>query len=166
MTGGQTARAAGGIAVEPAMEPLERVAVVMTLMRQLQDALQHETRCLREMRLARLDETRTLKTLLGDAYEIEVQALRRSPEILGSLPQGIRDALETETRQLQLVRRTNTHALRAAHAAVESLARHLGESLACASFAAGACGSAAGAGGPTGRVIWGAFARRGSTARG
>jgi hypothetical protein len=134
------------------MEPLERVAILLALMRQLREALQHETLCLRAMRLSRLEQLQAEQATLDEAYELELRALRRAPEILGALPAGIRAALEAETREVQAARRINAEARRAARAVMEALVRRLSESLGALTPETRSRAVAA-----KGRVIWGAF---------
>ena len=62
-----------------------RLAVLMTLMRQLQDVMRTENGLLREMRLARLQELQAEKAALAETYELELRRLRQAPELLASL---------------------------------------------------------------------------------
>jgi len=58
------------------MEPLERAAVLLTLMRELQQLMKRENALLREMRLDRLAELQAAKSTLAEAYEMELRAFR------------------------------------------------------------------------------------------
>jgi flagellar biosynthesis/type III secretory pathway chaperone len=83
------------------MEALERVTVVMALMRQLQQVMEQEIFVLRGMRLDRLEEIVAEKAALGQAYEAELRALRREPEVLAMLDPAIRAELEHATRDFR-----------------------------------------------------------------
>lgn len=112
------------------MEPLERVAVLLTLMRELESVMRQENALLREMRLARMAELQSEKAALAEAYEIELRALRSAPEVVASLPDSVRLGLEHATRSFQTTVRNNVNALQAGRAVVEGIVRHIGESLA------------------------------------
>lgn len=111
-------------------EPLERAAVLLTLIRELEAVMQRENLLLRDMQLARLDDLASAKATLAEAYEREVRSLRAAPQVMGALPAEARTVLEQATRDLQAVQRTNLHALEAAKAVVESILQRLGDSLA------------------------------------
>jgi hypothetical protein len=112
------------------MEPLERVAVLLTLMRELEGVMRQENALLREMRLGRLADLQAEKAALAEAYEIELRALRRAPEVMASLPAHARASLEQATREFQLTARSNVNALLAGRAVVEGIVRRIGDSLA------------------------------------
>ena len=116
------------------MEAFERIAVVMALMRQLEQVLEQEVLVLREMRLDRLKEIVTEKTRLGQAYESELRALRGEPELLASLDPVIRSELERAMRRFAGTAATNLRALEAARDVVERVMRHIGASLEAAPF--------------------------------
>lgn len=142
-------------------QPLERAAVLLTLIRELQGVMQRENALLRDMRLGRLDDLAEAKATLAEAYEREVRSLGAEPQVFGALPGEARIVLEHATRELRAVQRANLHALHAARAVVEGILRRLGESLAALdrrapAYAAG--GNRADDG--TGRVIAVAFDRR------
>lgn len=116
------------------MEAFERIAVVMALMRQLEQVLEQEVLVLREMRLDRLKEIVTEKTRLGQAYERELRALRGEPELLASLDPVIRGELERAMRAFAGTAAVNLRALEAARDVVERVMRHIGASLEAAPF--------------------------------
>ncbi|WP_191059262.1 hypothetical protein [Geminicoccus harenae] len=116
------------------MEALERVSVVMMLMRQLEQVMEQEILILRAMRLDRLEEVVTEKTVLCQAYEAELRALRREPELLAGLDPALRAELEHATRDFQVRAGANLRALDAARAVVERVMRHIGTSLEAAPF--------------------------------
>jgi hypothetical protein len=116
------------------MEALERVTVVMALMRQLEQVMTQEILVLRGMRLDRLEEIVREKTVLCHAYEAELRALRREPELLASLDGEIRRELELATRTFQERAAGNLRALEAARTVVERVMRHIGRSLEAAPF--------------------------------
>ena len=98
------------------MEPLERVAVLLTLMRELEGVMRQENALLREMKLARLADLQTEKAALAEAYETELRSLRSAPEAVASLPTAVRQSLEQATREFQLTARSNVNALLAGRA--------------------------------------------------
>ncbi|WP_169728296.1 hypothetical protein [Geminicoccus roseus] len=116
------------------MEALERVTVVMALMRQLRQVMEQEILLLRGMRLERLEEVVAEKTMLCQAYEGELRALRREPELLAALDPSIRAELEHATRDFQALAAANLRALDAARSVVERVMRHIGASLEAAPF--------------------------------
>lgn len=140
------------------MEPLEQVTVLMTLMRRLVQVLDHERAVLKNMRLDTLRDIQDEKAALTEAYEIELDRLRRAPETLGALDPGVRRRLDDEMRGFQEAVTANLNALVAAQSVVEKIMHNIGESLA---------GSAGGAGygaegrspaaAPSGKVISIAF---------
>jgi hypothetical protein len=107
------------------MEALERVTVVMALMRQLQQVMEQEILILRGMRLDRLEEVVAEKTTLCHAYEAE---------LLANLDPAIRSELEHATRDFQTRAAANLRALDAARSVVERVMRHIGASLEAAPF--------------------------------
>lgn len=112
------------------MAPLERVAVLLTLMRRLEGVMRLENGILRDMKLGRIADLQREKTELAETYEVELRALRSSPEIVASLPDDVRADLEHATRSFQETVRANVQALAAARTVVEGIVRHIGESLA------------------------------------
>lgn len=142
-------------------EPLERAAVLLTLIRELQGVMQRENALLRDMQLGRLDDLAETKATLAEAYEREVRSLRKAPQVVAALPIEARLVLEQATRELQAVQRINLHALQAAKAVVEGILQRLGESLAALdrrvpAYAPGGVRTEGG----DGRVIAVAFDRR------
>ena len=59
------------------------VAVLLTLMRQLQEVMRTENGLLRDMRLERLRALQAEKAALADAYEVELRRLRDAPDAGG-----------------------------------------------------------------------------------
>ena len=76
-----------------------KVAVLMALMRQLQDVMRAENALLREMKLARLQELQVEKSALAQSYELELRRLRQSPETLAGLHEDGRALLEAAMRE-------------------------------------------------------------------
>ncbi|HEX2525846.1 MAG TPA: hypothetical protein VHL31_06020 [Geminicoccus sp.] len=111
------------------MEALERVAVIMTLMRQLEQVMEQEIQILRGMRLDRLQDIVMEKTTLCHAYEAELRALRRQPELMALLDPEVRRSLEQATRIFQAKAADNLRSLEAARTVVERVMRHIGSSL-------------------------------------
>lgn len=140
------------------MEPLERVAILLALMREIEAIMQQETLLLREMRLGRLEGLQGEKATLVEAYEIELRAFRRSPESVADLPDEARRTLEQATRAFQAAVRANARALLAGRTVVEGVVRRLGESLAASR--AGYASDDPAQEPPPGRVIAVAFDRR------
>ena len=64
------------------MEPLEKAAVLMTLMKRLGQIMDHERALLNSLRLEDLKELQEEKSALAEAYELEMQRLRTTPETL------------------------------------------------------------------------------------
>ena len=129
---------------------LERVTLLLTLMRRLGQVMARERAILRGMELDALDDLQQEKEVLAEAYEIELRHLRGRPELMEALDPEVRAELFEAMRGFQEHLRANRLALRAAHAAVERIVRAIGDSL-----AAGADGPAddGGAEPPPGRVI-------------
>lgn len=82
-------------------EPVDRVAGVMALLGRLATVLDAENALLRRMQLAGLAELVAEKETLTIAYERELAALRREPELLGRLSRERRTALEAAIRDFQ-----------------------------------------------------------------
>lgn len=143
------------------MEPLEHVTVLMTLMKRLQQVMDHERAILRSMRLDALPDVQDEKTALAEAYEIELGRLRTRPETLASLEAPIREQLYDAMRQFQDHVSANLNALLAAQNVVERVLRNIAESLTrqAASPVYGAHGESAEAE-PRGQVISVAFDRK------
>ena len=61
------------------MSAESRVAVLMTLMRQLQEVMRAENGLLRDLKLVRLRELQAEKSALAGSYEVELRRLREAP---------------------------------------------------------------------------------------
>jgi hypothetical protein len=81
--------------------PVDQVARVMTLLERLSALLDAEIGLLRRMQLTGLAELLAEKEQLTIAYERELRALRREPEVLGGLAGERRRALEAAIRDFQ-----------------------------------------------------------------
>ena len=112
------------------MEPLEQVTILMTLMQRLAQVMDHERAVLRSMRLEMLPEIQDEKAALAEAYEIELDRLRRSPEVLAALDPPVRARLNEAMRGFQEVVSANQNALLAAQNVVEKVMRNIADSLA------------------------------------
>lgn len=143
------------------MNPLEQVAILMTLMRRLEQILDHERRILGGMRLDALPDLQEEKDALSEAYEIELRRLRARPEQLGELEPLVREQLECGMRDFQKKIAANFEALRASQSVVEGILKNIAGNLAKATGSAsyGAGARLAGAAGG-GRVIPIAFDRQ------
>lgn len=106
-----------------------QVAVLLMLMRQLQEVMRTENGLLRDMRLARLQELQAEKSSLAEAYELELRRLRQAPAAVASLPDASRSLLEAETRAFQATVRANADRLLQSRQVVEGIVRVIGESL-------------------------------------
>ncbi len=106
-----------------------QVAVLLMLMRQLQEVMRTENGLLRDMRLARLQELQAEKSSLAEAYELELRRLRQAPVALASLPDASRSLLEAEMRAFQASVRANADRLLQSRRVVEGIVRVIGESL-------------------------------------
>jgi exonuclease VII large subunit len=138
-------------------EPAARVALLLTLMRQLQEVIRTENALLREMKLTRLQELQAEKTALAGSYEVELRRLRRDPELLGALDPESRALLDAAMRELQATLRSSADRLLQAKQVAEGIVQALGASL----TAPGTLGRGyAAAENATGRVIAVAFDRR------
>lgn len=142
-------------------DPQTRVAVVMALMRELQEVMRAETVLLREMRLARLQELQAEKAALAASYELELRRLRQAPDVLGALAPEQRLLLETAMQEFQAAVRGNAEHLLQARQVAEGIARALGDGIAGASATAGyGAGQRPSAESSASRVIAVAFDRR------
>jgi hypothetical protein len=138
-------------------EPAARVALLLTLMRQLQEVIRTENALLREMKLTRLQELQAEKTALAGSYEVELRRLRRDPELLGALDPESRALLDAAMRELQATLRSSADRLLQAKQVAEGIVQALGASL----TARGTLGQGyAAPENATGRVIAVAFDRR------
>lgn len=111
------------------MAPFERVSMALTVMRQLQHVVIRETQALKEMKLAYLADLKEEKAALAEAYEREILALRKAPEIFAALDQPVRESFAVAARELQATIAANVRALEAARHVVEGVVRTLGQSL-------------------------------------
>ena len=140
------------------MSAESRVAVLVTLMRQLQEVMRAENGLLRDLKLVRLRELQAEKSALAASYELELRRLREAPGLIGTLDPDARRLLEDGMREFQRSVRANADRLRAARALVETLVQTIGQGL------DGPEGSYRGGSAPAGeraaRVIAVAFDRR------
>ena len=138
-----------------------RIALLLTLMRQLQETMRTENGLLRELRLARMRELQSEKAALAERYEIELRRLRQTPEAIGALSDEARRLLESSMRELQAAARINADRLLQARGVVEAVVQAIGDSLGAAGTG-GRTYAAASAQGfdPPARVIPVAFDRR------
>lgn len=116
---------------------LERAAILMVLMRELEEIGRAEVAVLRQLKLGRLRDLRAEKAALGEALEIELGRLRRSPEAVGALAPEAREALEDAMRRYHSATRENARRLLAARRVVGDVARELDAGLAAVTVAAG-----------------------------
>lgn len=112
------------------MTALERVAALMTLMRELGGVLRTETALLRDLKLDRLQALQLEKAGLAAAYERELMRLRTDPALVAELDEASRAALESEMRGFQLTLSGNARRIEAARQVVEGIVRTLGEAVA------------------------------------
>ncbi len=108
---------------------LDKVAILLTVTRQLTQVLEAETDALRRLRLAELAELQAEKQALADVYETEFRMLRSEPEVLGAVSLDAREELEHSTRSFQEAARRNGLALQAAQTVVERALEVIGQSL-------------------------------------
>jgi hypothetical protein len=141
------------------MEPLEQVAVLMTLMKRLGQVMEHERAILRSLRLDVLPDIQEEKVALAEAYEIELSRLRCSPELLAGLDPRVRSQLHEAMRAFQESAALNLNALRAAKASIEKVLQCVADSLA-QSLPAPADGRQPAVAEPRGQVIPVAFDRK------
>lgn len=142
------------------MEPLEKAAVLMTLMKRLGQIMDHERALLNSLRLDDLKELQEEKTALVEAYELEMYRLRETPETFAALDEGVREQIEGAMRRFQDASQSNIRALTAAHTVVEKVVRNIGDAL--ARHRRGPCYQATGASSEPvkGQVISVAFDRK------
>lgn len=117
------------------MGVLEQVTVLMTIMRQLAEVMDHERRLLHGLRLEAMADLQAEKAALADAYAIEMRRLHAAPERLAELDEGIREDLGHAMQGFQRSLSANVHALQTARSALERLLRTIGDSLADAGTA-------------------------------
>jgi hypothetical protein len=112
-----------------AMEPLEQVTVLMTLMKRLGQVMEHERAILCSLRLDVLPNIQDEKVALAEAYEIELSRLRCSPEMLAGLDPRVRAQLHEAMRAFQECAALNVQSLRGAKTSVEKILQSLASSL-------------------------------------
>lgn len=111
------------------MQPLEQVTILLTLMRRLGQLMDHERTILFSLRLESLAEIQDEKAALGEAYGIELDRLRRSPEVLAALDQPVRERLHEAMRGFQESLAANLDALIDAHVSVEEILNNIADTL-------------------------------------
>ena len=141
------------------MSRLERAAMLLTLMRELQDVMKRENALLREMQIARLADLQATKSALAERFEAELQALRVAPHVLGELPTEARRELDFGMREFQRCAGANAAALRSSRDLLDALVRRIGDSLATLRPRNEGYGRSAAAP-PSGQVVPVAFDRR------
>ena len=106
-----------------------RVAVLLALMRQLQEVMRAENGLLRDLKLARLRELQTEKSALAGHYELELRRLRQAPDAFSGLGVEARQLLESSMREFQDTVRSNADRLLQARSVVEAVVQTIGHSL-------------------------------------
>ena len=138
-----------------------RVAVLLTLMRQLQEVMRAENGLLRDLKLARMCELQDEKAALAESYELELRRLRQTPEAMSALSDEAHRLLESSMREFQATVRANADRLLQARGVVEAVVQAIGDSLGAAIPAGRAYAPATRAAiDPPARVIPVAFDRR------
>ena len=138
-----------------------RVAVLLALMRQLQEVMRAENGLLRDLKLARLRELQTEKSALAGHYELELRRLRQAPDSFSGLGAEARQLLESSMREFQATVRSNAERLLQARSIVEAVVQTIGLSLRSGDGQAQGYASGPQAGADnTARVIPVAFDRR------
>jgi hypothetical protein len=137
-----------------------RVAVLLALMRQLQEVMRAENGLLRDLKLTRLRELQGEKAALAGRYELELRRLRQTPDTLAGLGEEGRRLLESSMREFQTTVRSNADRLLQARAVVEAVVQTIGHSLAADGTSARYAPGAQAAGDAGARVIPVAFDRR------
>ena len=143
------------------MEPLEKAAILMTLMKRLGQIMDHERALLTSLRLEDLKELQEEKAALAEAYELELQRLRTTPETFAALDDGVREQIESAMRRFQDASQANLQALAAAQTVVDKVVRNSADGL--ARLRRGPCYQASGdaaAQPPSSQVISVAFNRK------
>jgi hypothetical protein len=140
-------------------EAQNQAALVISLMRQLEEVMQAENALLREMRLDRLQALQQEKVELAESYELAWRRLRQEPEILARLDEPTRSLLETTLRDFQQAVRRNAERLARARTVVEGVVRAITESVG-GPQGARSYGASPKVSGDAGRVIAVAFDRR------
>ncbi len=112
------------------MDSPERLVLLLTHMRRLEQVMELENSLVQGMRLERLSDLHAEKAALADALEAQLREVRRDARILGGLPIGSRRELETGLRAFRQAASQNARVLSVAQGIVERLMRRLAESLA------------------------------------
>ena len=112
------------------MEPLEKAAVLMTLMKRLSQIMDHERAILASLRLDDLKELQEEKAALAEAYELEMQRLRTTPGTFAALDDGVREKIEAAMRRFQEASQANLMALASAQTVVDKVVRNIADGLA------------------------------------
>jgi len=110
------------------MPVMARVAVLLTLIRKLEEVMRAEGALLREMRLSRLQSLQEEKAALSHAYEAELRRLHDSPDQVAAMEPEQREALALAMREFQAAAESNRRQLEAARRVVEGIVRALGQS--------------------------------------
>ena len=142
------------------MSAESRVAVLVMLMRQLQEVMRAENGLLRDLKLTRLRELQDEKAALAGRYELELRRLRQTPEVLGGLGEEGRRLLESSMREFQTTVRANADRLLQARGVVEAVVQTIGQSIAADGSGPGYLPGPPPVGEAGGRVIPVAFDRR------
>lgn len=112
------------------MEPLEKAAILMTLMKRLGQIMDHERALLASMRLDDLKDLQEEKVALTEAYELELKRLRKTPETFAALDLSVRDQIESAMRRFQEAANSNMQSLEAAQTVVDKVVRNIADGLA------------------------------------
>lgn len=112
------------------MEPLEKAAILMTLMKRLGQIMDHERALLTSMRLDDLKDLQEEKVALAEAYEFELKRLRQAPETFAALDLSVRDQIEGAMRRFQEAASSNMQSLEAAQTVVDKVVRNIADGLA------------------------------------
>ena len=142
------------------MEPLEKAAILMTLMKRLGQIMDHERALLSSMRLDDLRELQEEKAALTDAYEVELQRLRKTPETFAALEGDVRRQVEDGMRRFQEAAQSNMLAIAAAKTVVDKIVRNIADGLARHQRGPSYGPARAGAPQASGQVICVAFDRK------
>jgi hypothetical protein len=109
-----------------------RVAVLLTLMRQLQEVMRAENGLLRDLKLARMRELQGEKAALAESYELELRRLRQTPEAMSTLSGEVRRLLESSMREFQATVSANADRLLQARDVVDAVVQAIGASITAA----------------------------------
>lgn len=112
------------------MEPLEKAAILMTLMKRLGQIMDHERALLSSMRLDDLKELQEEKSALAEAYELELKRLRSTPATFAALDSSVRAQIESAMRRFQDAANANMQSLAAAQTVVEKVVRNIADGIA------------------------------------